>query len=103
MFGADGIVNKFLVNLHVIQEPIQWITDPFWAKVTIIIAITWRFTGYNMIFYLSSLQNIDKSVYEAHASMVQMPSRSFQNYDSASEADHFVYDHNIDHWNAPVV
>ncbi|ACX67031.1 binding-protein-dependent transport systems inner membrane component [Paenibacillus sp. Y412MC10] len=65
MFGADGIVNKFLVNLHLIQEPIQWITDPFWAKVTIIIAITWRFTGYNMIFYLSSLQNIDKSVYEA--------------------------------------
>jgi len=65
MFGPDGIVNKFLLNLHLIQDPIQWITDPFWAKVTIIIAITWRFTGYNMIFYLSSLQNIDKSVYEA--------------------------------------
>ncbi|MEK3770897.1 sugar ABC transporter permease [Paenibacillus sp. FSL R7-0048] len=65
MFGAEGIVNKFLVNLHLISEPIQWITDPFWAKVTIIIAITWRFTGYNMIFYLSSLQNVDKSIYEA--------------------------------------
>lgn len=65
MFGPDGIVNKFLLNLQLIQDPIQWITDPFWAKATIIIAITWRFTGYNMIFYLSSLQNIDKSVYEA--------------------------------------
>lgn len=65
MFGPDGIVNKFLLNFGIIQEPIQWITDPFWAKVTIIIAITWRFTGYNMIFYLSSLQNIDKSIYEA--------------------------------------
>lgn len=65
MFGAEGIINKFLVNLHLISEPIQWITDPFWAKVTIIIAITWRFTGYNMIFYLSSLQNVDKSIYEA--------------------------------------
>ncbi|WP_435925691.1 carbohydrate ABC transporter permease [Paenibacillus sp. DYY-L-2] len=65
MFGPDGIVNKSLLNLQLIPDPIQWITDPFWAKATIIIAITWRFTGYNMIFYLSSLQNIDKSVYEA--------------------------------------
>jgi lactose/L-arabinose transport system permease protein len=39
--------------------------DPFWAKVTIIIAITWRWTGYNMIFYLAALQNIDPSIYEA--------------------------------------
>ena len=39
--------------------------DPFWAKVTIILAITWRWTGYNMIFYLSALQNIDRSIYEA--------------------------------------
>ncbi|MEF2967972.1 sugar ABC transporter permease [Paenibacillus sp. M1] len=65
MFGADGIVNQFLLKLHLVGAPIQWITDPFWAKATIIIAITWRFTGYNMIFYLSALQNIDKSVYEA--------------------------------------
>lgn len=65
LFAADGLVNTFLMNIHVISAPIQWITDPFWAKVTIIIAITWRWTGYNMIFYLSSLQNIDHSIYEA--------------------------------------
>jgi len=65
MFAVDGIVNKTLMNLSVISEPINWLTDPFWAKVVIIIAITWRWTGYNMIFYLSSLQNIDDSIYEA--------------------------------------
>lgn len=65
MFSVDGIVNTLLMNLHLIQEPIQWVTDPFWAKVLIIIAITWRWTGYNMIFYLSGLQNIDPSIYEA--------------------------------------
>ena len=32
---------------------------------TIIAAITWRWTGYNMIFYLAAMQNIDKSIYEA--------------------------------------
>jgi lactose/L-arabinose transport system permease protein len=51
--------------MHILSEPIQWISDPFWAKVTIIIAITWRWTGYNMIFFLSSMQNIDNSIYEA--------------------------------------
>jgi len=65
LFATDGLVNKLLMNIHLIQTPIAWITDPFWAKVTIIIAITWRWTGYNMIFYLSSLQNIDNSIYEA--------------------------------------
>lgn len=65
LFGNDGLINTMLLNIHLISAPIQWITDPFWAKVTIIIAITWRWTGYNMIFYLSALQNIDNSIYEA--------------------------------------
>lgn len=65
LFSTDGIVNKFLLNLSLISEPIEWLMDPFWAKVLIIIAITWRWTGYNMIFYLAALQNVDKSVYEA--------------------------------------
>jgi lactose/L-arabinose transport system permease protein len=65
LFGVDGIINMMLMKLAFIAEPIQWLTDPFWAKITIVIAITWRWTGYNMIFYLSSLQNIDHSIYEA--------------------------------------
>lgn len=65
MFSYDGVVNHLLVAMGVIGEPISWLTDPFWAKVVIILAITWRWTGYNMIFYLAALQNIDKSIYEA--------------------------------------
>ncbi|MBP3040094.1 sugar ABC transporter permease [Bacillaceae bacterium Marseille-Q3522] len=65
LFAADGLVNMALLKLGIIPEAINWITDPFWAKITIIIAITWRWTGYNMIFYLSALQNIDSSIYEA--------------------------------------
>ncbi|WP_416151776.1 carbohydrate ABC transporter permease [Salipaludibacillus sp. HK11] len=65
MFGTDGLINLMLLNFSIISNPIGWLTDPFWAKITIIIAITWRWTGYNMIFYLSALQNIDYSIYEA--------------------------------------
>ncbi|RKE79449.1 sugar ABC transporter permease [Rhizobium sp. AG855] len=65
MFSLDGVVNNVLLTIGIIGQPIEWLTDPFWAKVLIIIAITWRWTGYNMIFYLAALQNIDRSIYEA--------------------------------------
>ena len=67
LFATDGFVNIMLMNLHFISEPISWITHPVFAKVLIIIAITWRWTGYNMVFYLSGLQGIDDSIYEAAA------------------------------------
>ena len=65
MFAGDGVVNDALLAMHIISTPIPWLTDPFWAKIVIIMAITWRWTGYNMIFYLAALQNIDRSIYEA--------------------------------------
>jgi lactose/L-arabinose transport system permease protein len=65
MFADAGLVNNALMSLGLIGEPIYWIRDPFWAKVLIIAAITWRWTGYNMIFYLAALQNVDRSMYEA--------------------------------------
>ncbi|MDS9472508.1 carbohydrate ABC transporter permease [Sporosarcina pasteurii] len=65
IFAQNGIINKFLIDISLISEPIQWLTNPILAKIVIIMAITWRWTGYNMIFYLSGLQNIDASIYEA--------------------------------------
>lgn len=65
LFATDGFVNAFLMKISVISEPIAWITHPVWAKVLIIIAITWRWTGYNMVFYLAGMQSIDDSIYEA--------------------------------------
>lgn len=38
---------------------------PLLLKKSIIIAMTWRWTGYNTIFYLAGLQNIDDTIYEA--------------------------------------
>lgn len=65
MFALDGVVNDTLMALRIISTPIGWMISPFWAKVLIILAITWRWTGYNMVFYLAALQNIDPSIYEA--------------------------------------
>jgi lactose/L-arabinose transport system permease protein len=65
MFSYDGIVNATLLQVGLIDSPVPWLTDPFWARFVVITAVTWRWTGYNMIFYLAALQNIDKSIYEA--------------------------------------
>lgn len=63
IFADNGLMNKFLGLFGV--APVGWFTDNFWSKILIIVSITWRWTGYNMIFFLSGLQNIDPSIYEA--------------------------------------
>ncbi len=65
MFAYDGMVNALLMKIGILQEPLNWLNDPITARAVIIIALIWRWTGYNMIFYLAAMQSIDYSVYEA--------------------------------------
>ena len=65
LFTYDGMVNALLTNIGILSEPINWLNDPFYAKVVIIVGLVWRWTGYNMNFYLSGMQSIDYSIYEA--------------------------------------
>lgn len=65
LFAYDGYVNTVLLNLGLINSRINWLGETGTAKVIIIIALIWRWTGYNMVFYLAGLQNIDDSLYEA--------------------------------------
>ena len=65
LFTYDGMVNNLLMKLGILSEAINWLNDPFYAKVVIIVGLVWRWTGYNMIFYLSGMQSIDYSIYEA--------------------------------------
>ena len=65
LFTYDGMVNAVLMNIGLLSEPINWLNDPFYAKVVIIIGLIWRWTGYNMVFFLSGMQGIEYSIYEA--------------------------------------
>ncbi|WP_219825384.1 carbohydrate ABC transporter permease [Nonomuraea typhae] len=46
---------------------VDWLNDPFWARVALIASITWRWTGYNAIILLAGLQAIGREQYEAAA------------------------------------
>ncbi len=65
LFAQEGLINTILVNLHILDKGYNFLGNSFSAKVVIIIALVWRWTGYNMVFYLAGLQNIEYSVYEA--------------------------------------
>ncbi|MBG9784625.1 MULTISPECIES: carbohydrate ABC transporter permease [Shouchella] len=59
----NGLINELFTNLG--MSAIPWLTDGTWAKISIVLAMTWRWTGYNMIIYLAALQNIPHEMYEA--------------------------------------
>jgi lactose/L-arabinose transport system permease protein len=65
LFSMDGFMNTILMNLHVISAPMNWLGNTWTARIVIVIALLWRWTGYNMIFFLAALQNIDGAIYEA--------------------------------------
>jgi len=65
LFATEGLINTLLVNLGILSESYNFLGNTVSAKAVIIIALVWRWTGYNMVFYLAGLQNIEYSVYEA--------------------------------------
>lgn len=65
LFSVDGYVNFLLQAIGMIDSPINWLGNTATAKLVIVLALLWRWTGYNMVFFLAGLQNIDDSVYEA--------------------------------------
>ena len=58
-----GVVNQALTAIGL--GPVEWRSDAFWARVLIIVAITWRWTGYNAVIILSGLQNIPNELHDA--------------------------------------
>ena len=61
--GDVGMINQFLVRIGL--DAVPWMTDKWMARITIVLAITWRWMGYNMIILLAGLQTIPQQLYEA--------------------------------------
>jgi lactose/L-arabinose transport system permease protein len=65
MFANDGLVNDLLMGLGFMDSPVNWLGQTGTARFVLILGLLWRWTGYNMIFYLAALQTIDRSTIEA--------------------------------------
>jgi len=58
-----GLINAFLHQFGIAN--INWLSEPTWAKVSIIILVIWRWTGYLAIYFLAGMQGISQEFYEA--------------------------------------
>lgn len=63
--ASDGIVNDILMKLHLIKEPILWLSEGhyFWGVVGA--SHVWKEVGWNTIIYLAAMSSIDPALYEA--------------------------------------
>jgi len=61
-----GIINRFIImGLFGAEKPIKWLSDPFWAKVAVLLVNTWLGFPYMMTITLGALQSIPDELYEA--------------------------------------
>lgn len=64
IFGDNtGVINYLLEVFG--AEPVGWLTQGATAMAVVILATTWSRTGFYMVLYISGLQNISESYYEA--------------------------------------
>ncbi len=71
-----GLMNGILQSLFGFGG-VDWLTDPGWAKVVVVLLVLWRWTGYLTIFFLAGLQNVPRELYEAAEIDGAGPARRF--------------------------
>ena len=68
IFNAQyGYLNRTLLALGLIREPVNWLGDPSLAMVAVITAYVWRTTPFNILLYHAGLRGIPRDCYEAAA------------------------------------
>jgi len=60
-----GYLNRALLALGLVREPINWLGDPTLAMGAVIVAYVWRTTPFNVLLYHAGLRGIPRDYYEA--------------------------------------
>jgi multiple sugar transport system permease protein len=60
-----SLVNYILLSLHIIKEPVAWLSETWTANAVIWIFCIWKGFGWVMIIYLAALTGISFDLYEA--------------------------------------
>jgi len=64
MFRDDGVINSTLISLGIANPP-DWFVNQSLNKIPIILLVIWTAIGYELVIYMSALQNVPASLYEA--------------------------------------
>ncbi|MEE1735565.1 sugar ABC transporter permease [Streptomyces sp. BE147] len=64
ILNRDAGLLNWVLSLFGIDR-VNWLGSPAWARVGVVLVITWHYTGYNAVIYLAGLQGIPQELYEA--------------------------------------
>jgi multiple sugar transport system permease protein len=64
-YSDAGPLDSVLMDLGIVDEPVNWLGTPNAALFSTIAMVIWRFAGFNMLILLTGLQSIPTDVYEA--------------------------------------
>ncbi len=69
IFSGDqyGFLNSQLMNMGLVDEPVQWFTNAETIMPCIIIVQLWMSLGTSFLSFIAGLQNVDRQLYEAAA------------------------------------
>lgn len=60
-----GVLNSILLMIFPGSTPVGWLTDVRWALLSIVVMFVWKSTGWFMLIYYATLQNLPQELYEA--------------------------------------
>lgn len=60
-----GALNDILIKTNIIENPIEWLSNPKLAMFSVILVNLWRGFPFVMLILLAGLQSIPKDLYEA--------------------------------------
>src|SRR5271163_4032761 len=60
-----GLLNKLLVDLRVVAQPIVWFASADLAFWAVVISITWKVVGFGMVLFIAGIQSINPDILEA--------------------------------------
>lgn len=61
----DGIINRMIMALGLVSEPINFLILPGWFRTIFVGSGIWQGIGWSSIIYLAALSGINPSLYEA--------------------------------------
>lgn len=69
IFSGDsyGLINSVLMQIGIIKDPIQWLSDTAYNMTVVIIVQLWLSLGTGFLSFIAGFQGIDRSIYEAGA------------------------------------
>ena len=69
IFSGDsyGLLNSLLVNVGILSKPVQWLTDPQYNSVVVVVVTLWMSMGVGFLSFVAGFKQLNYELFEAGA------------------------------------